>query len=96
MEKAIIRVVSLLISVIPETIPPTVITNKNSKVAMILLIIGYLSKKEILLIVYYPPRSPVKFLSQNVFGNSKIQTLAIKNTNASTNLDHFINEFVIR
>lgn len=31
-----------------------------------------------------------------VFGNKKLQLLAIKNTIASTNLDHFINEFVMR
>jgi transposase len=31
-----------------------------------------------------------------VFGNRKLQLLAIKNTIASTNLDHFINEFVMR
>jgi beta-phosphoglucomutase-like phosphatase (HAD superfamily) len=35
-------------------------------------------------------------LDELVFGNRKLQLLAIKNTIASTNLDHFINEFVMR
>jgi hypothetical protein len=37
-----------------------------------------------------------EYESVSVFGNRKLQLLAIKNTIASTNLDHFINEFVMR
>jgi glycosyltransferase involved in cell wall biosynthesis len=60
------------------------------------LVSNWISKELKFDIKYHKKKNGGKHTAMNVFGNRKLQLLAIKNTIASTNLDHFINEFVMR